>query len=211
MTTPEPHSFSMLFQERVGDNITGVIPVSTFGILPPGEETPLPKRRRQAEDKIWESQAVSSSMKIPSGEASHQILLPQGCRKQNEAAGEIIFGGQKGAETAALTAPTGKDGSGNVSMDRSLSSPPNQRQPEEEEGVAKEELFGTALVKKMMHLFQHGTQAALELELVKVGEERLRALRTPDVGAATCEGTKERGEFYICAVHVENVLYASAV
>lgn len=39
----------------------------------------------------------------------------------------------------------------------------------------------TVLLEKMLHLFGHGTPLGLELELNRVGEEALRALRTPDV------------------------------
>lgn len=38
-----------------------------------------------------------------------------------------------------------------------------------------------ALLKKMIHLFRHGTHLSLELELKAVGAEALRVLRTPDV------------------------------
>lgn len=37
------------------------------------------------------------------------------------------------------------------------------------------------LLEQLLHLFGHGTPLSLELELNRVGEEALRALRTPDV------------------------------
>lgn len=39
----------------------------------------------------------------------------------------------------------------------------------------------SVLLEKMIHLFRHGTPLSLELELSRVGDETLSALRTPDV------------------------------
>ena len=40
-------------------------------------------------------------------------------------------------------------------------------------------------LETMLHLFGHGTPLSLEMELKKVGQDALRALRTPDVSIRT--------------------------
>lgn len=42
-----------------------------------------------------------------------------------------------------------------------------------------------AEVARMVHLFRYGTPEALEIEVSRFGEERLRGLRTADVGTST--------------------------
>lgn len=56
----------------------------------------------------------------------------------------------------------------------------------ENEGGQKDP-FRPGSLENMMHLFQHGTVAAMELELARVGMKGLRALRTPDVRKVTFE------------------------
>lgn len=46
-----------------------------------------------------------------------------------------------------------------------------------------EQVFASASLDRMVHLFKHSTSAALEVELAHVGEEGLRAIRSSDVGA----------------------------
>lgn len=38
------------------------------------------------------------------------------------------------------------------------------------------------VVKRMVHVFRHGTPEAFELEVARFGEDRLREVRTADVG-----------------------------
>lgn len=49
------------------------------------------------------------------------------------------------------------------------------------------------LLEKMVHLFVHGTPLSLELELNRVGEDTLRALRTPDVSIRECQWSCQFG------------------
>lgn len=127
----------------MGEHVTGVIPASTFGLLPtPLDETPsVPVNQRRHPLSIEFNNVLELNGK------DHAAL-----------SGGTSDGVDRDATAAAKMQHVG----GRVCAIFNTVSPP-------------------MLLKAVLHLFGHGTPLSLELVLNNVGEEALRALRTPDV------------------------------
>lgn len=207
------NALTILKQERIGADVTYVIPASALGLLPPKQPdddhppaTTPPERLRSDRThpkRICQALAPSTESPTPKDIASDSgYLLSQsddgghgggdGCRGSGDnvvmVRRKFGVGNPGNAEVSNTTACIGQASSRTTGCTVVRSSLPEGGGQDDDVnragiGVHYEE----ASYEKMIHLFRHGTPAALELELARVGRGNLRALRTPDVGAlASC-------------------------
>lgn len=176
-------------QEHVGNNVTQLALASVLGFLLPEERVAPPTRQSRDEKNIIGSQNDVCSMGTPVV-VRNSPPFPEGFVKPASVSG----GANSDGRNMARANPTKIDADGSIE-DGEIDVPARRdyvsEPPQEDWGG----LVAVVLLEKMMHLFRHGTPESLELELKRVGEGNLRALRTPEVGSFYLKERRVKEEY----------------